>query len=96
MAKRRLTKELKDHRLLAPDNYNFEPINNNLFEMNGFVVGPPGSPYASGVYAVTIKNPSDYPFKPPKIKMITKIYHPNINQNGHVKLDILCDNWSPA
>eukprot|EP01083_Nonionella_stella_P000851 2438_1 len=96
MAKRRLTKELKDHRLHAPDNYNFEPINNNLFEMNGFIVGPLESPYANGMYVISIKNPSDYPFKPPKIKIITTIYHPNINQNGHVKLDILSDNWSPA
>lgn len=54
------------------------------------------SPYAGGVFFLTISFPTDYPFKPPKVSFTTKIYHPNINSNGSICLDILRDQWSPA
>ena len=54
------------------------------------------SPYASGVFFLAIHFPTDYPFKPPKVNFTTRIYHPNINSNGSICLDILRDQWSPA
>ena len=52
-------------------------------------MGPPDSPYQGGVFFLTIHFPTDYPFKPPKVAFTTKIYHPNINTNGSICLDIL-------
>lgn len=54
------------------------------------------SPYAGGVFFLKIHFPTDYPFKPPKVNFTTRIYHPNINSNGSICLDILRDQWSPA
>ncbi|XP_060735240.1 ubiquitin-conjugating enzyme E2 D4-like isoform X3 [Tachysurus vachellii] len=54
------------------------------------------SPYQGGVFFLTIHFPTDYPFKPPRVAFTTKIYHPNINSNGSICLDILRSNWSPA
>lgn len=70
--------------------------NEDLTHWRGSIFGPDKSPYHGGVFNLDIKFPSEYPFKPPKIKFITKIYHPNINSAGNICLDILKTNWSPA
>ncbi len=59
-------------------------------------MGPDESPYSGGIYFLKIHVPSDYPFKPPKLQFETRIYHPNINSNGSICLDILQEQWSPA
>jgi ubiquitin-conjugating enzyme E2 D/E len=58
-------------------------------------MGPSDSPYSGGVFFLAIHFPTDYPFKPPKVNFTTRIYHPNINSNGSISLDILRDQWSP-
>ena len=59
-------------------------------------MGPDDSPFAGGVFFLNIHIPTDYPFKPPKCKFTTRIYHPNFNFNYSICLDILEDQWSPA
>ena len=96
MAALRIKNELK--RLLndTPANCSAGPINDDLFNWQATVIGPTDSPYESGVFYLDIRFPEDYPFKPPRIFFTTKIYHPNINSNGGICLDILKDQWSPA
>lgn len=70
---------------------------NNMRALLGTIKGPIDSPYEGGVFSVDIQIPSSYPFEPPKMKFITKIWHPNISsQTGAICLDILKDQWSPA
>ena len=69
---------------------------NDLFKWNGTIIGPKNTPYYGGIFQLEIYFPLKYPFKPPKIRFKTKIYHCNINENGEICLDILKDNWSPA
>ena len=59
-------------------------------------MGPEDSPYAGGVFFLNVHFPVDYPFKPPKVKFTTRVYHPNVNKNGSICVDILGENWSPA
>lgn len=97
MALRRIQKELKDLEKDPPANTSGGPVNeSDMFNWKATIIGPEDSPYAGGLFFLNIHFPSDYPFKPPKLQFTTKIYHPNINSNGGICLDILKDQWSPA
>lgn len=72
------------------------PIDSNLFHWQATILGPDDTPYEGGIYFLNVNFPSDYPFRPPKVYFTTKIYHPNIHSSGHLSMDILKDNWSPA
>jgi len=96
MAMRRISKELTDVKKDPPGGCSCGPVGDDMFKWEGILIGPSDSPYAGGIFKLNILFPTDYPFKPPKINFITKIYHPNINSSGVICLDILKDQWSPA
>ena len=97
MALRRIQKELRDIQKDPPSNTSAGPVaENDLFNWKATIIGPEECPYAGGLFFLNIHFPSDYPFKPPRLQFTTKIYHPNINANGGICLDILKDQWSPA
>jgi len=90
-------KELKDLTKDPPSNCSAGPQDpKNMFKWVASIMGPDGSPYANGVFGLDIEFPTEYPFKPPKIRFTTKVYHCNVNDKGGICLDILKDNWSPA
>ncbi len=96
MANKRIQKELDAMKKDPPANCSAGPTGNDIFKWSGSIIGPSDSPFQGGLYFLNINFPYDYPFKPPKITFTTKIYHPNINANGDICLDILKNQWSPA
>ncbi|KAL0490665.1 ubiquitin conjugating enzyme E2 [Acrasis kona] len=96
MAAKRIQKELKDLQKDPPANCSAGPNSDDLFHWSATIMGPADTPYAGGLFFLDIHFPTDYPFKPPKIQFRTRVYHPNINNNGGICLDILKDQWSPA
>ena len=93
---KRINKELEEIKKEPPSNCSAGPTQQDIFKWEATIIGPAESPYAGGVFKLTINFPEKYPFKPPKVKFLTRIFHPNINSHGSNCLDILNVNWSPA
>jgi ubiquitin-conjugating enzyme E2 D/E len=93
---KRINSELKELMSAPPANCSAGPLGDDIFQWQATIMGPEGSPYEGGVYYLRIDFPRDYPFKPPKMIFLTRIYHCNINSAGGICLDILKDQWSPA
>ncbi|CAG8538871.1 4465_t:CDS:2 [Gigaspora rosea] len=71
------------------------PVGEDLYHWKAMLMGPTESPYAGGAFFLDIHFPKNYPFLPPKVVFTTRIFHPNINSNGNIGLNILIDQWSP-
>ena len=96
MTARRITKELETIQKDPPANCSAGPDGDNIFSWTATIMGPTETVYEGGLFYLNIEFPQNYPYKPPKVRFITKIYHPNINSSGGICLDILKDQWSPV
>lgn len=96
MAEQRIRNELKKLIEDPPANCSAGPVADDIFNWRATLIGPTDSPYEGGIFFLNIQFSEEYPFKPPKIYFLTRIYHPNINSRGGICLDILKEQWSPA
>ena len=100
ITKRRILRELKD---IQAQKHNDCPIrielvdDSNLTDLRGFITGPKDTPYQHGTFCLSIKLPNEYPFHGPRIKFLTKIWHPNVNTtSGAICFNNLEKQWASA
>lgn len=58
--------------------------------------GPYETPWEGGVFRLRLTFPAQYPEKPPSVRFLSKMFHPNVYPDGELCLDIIQDKWSPV
>ena len=96
----RMSKELERLKTDPPHGITCWPRDGMLNHLEAKLLGGEGTPYEGGVFKLEITIPNRYPFEPPDVQFITKIYHPNIDTAGRICLDVLksppTGSWKPA
>lgn len=62
---------------------------NDIYRWEVLIIGPPDTLYEGGFFKAHLQFPKEYPLRPPRMKFITEIWHPNIDKNGDVCISIL-------
>jgi len=100
MSIKRLSKELISLRKLSSNKDSLfvaaPESSGDLRKWIAMIRGPPDSPYEDGVWFLKLSFSQEYPFKPPSVIFMNKIYHPNIDSSGSICLDILKSSWAPS
>jgi ubiquitin-conjugating enzyme E2 A len=96
IALKRITKELENLKKEQIEGFVLTNTE-NLWSWQGILYGPPDSPYEKGQFPFQITFENDYPVKPPSVKFLKQIFHPNIYRDGKICIDILQSHeWSPS
>lgn len=69
-------------------------INGNV--RNAVIIGPADTPFEDGTFRLVMTFEEQYPNKPPAVKFISQMFHPNVYATGELCLDILQNRWSPT
>lgn len=63
---------------------------------NAVIIGPADTPFEDGTFRLVMIFEEQYPNKPPVVKFISEMFHPNVYATGELCLDILQNRWSPT
>ena len=86
---RALNLEFKSLQDEPVEGFRVSPMEDNLFQWNVAIFGPPQTLYEGGYFKALMKFPNDYPYSPPTMKFLTKVWHPNVYENGDLCISIL-------
>jgi len=93
-AQLRITKDINELELPKTCRTEF-PDPDDLLSFK-LLISPDEGFYRHGQFSFSFKIGAAYPHEPPKVKCENKVYHPNIDLDGNVCLNILREDWKPV
>lgn len=98
-ARRRLMRDFKriqSDSQSASGGISASPLADNVMVWNAVIIGPEDTPFEDGTFRLKLTFDEQYPNKPPQVKFISEMFHPNVYASGDLCLDILQNRWSPT
>lgn len=82
---KRLRKELQELKKHPEEDMVLYPEEDTIMKWKAFIRGPKDTPFEDRSFELAIHTTPLYPMEPPKMKFVTKIFHPNV----HFKVRLL-------
>jgi ubiquitin-protein ligase len=76
---KRLRKELQELKKNPEEDMVLYPEEDTIMKWKAFIRGPKDTPFADKCFELAIHTTPLYPMEPPKMKFVTKIFHPNVH-----------------
>ena len=76
---KRLRKELQELRKHPEEDMVLYPDEETIMRWKAFIRGPKDTPFEDRCFELAIHTTSLYPMEPPKMKFITRVFHPNVH-----------------
>jgi len=94
LRQKRLGHDLRGLLSDASEGIRAKPLDSSYYHWQASITGPVGSPYEGGIFFLYLKVPFSYPFNPPEVRFLTRIFHPNVSRHGDIGIDsIQQHNW---
>ena len=93
----RLMGEIRDLVRHPPDGIEYAENDDSsitVSEIHAIIQGPEGTPFHGGSFRMKLVIYDEYPNTPPKGYFLTKIFHPNIANNGEICVNTLKKDWN--
>ncbi|KPM03508.1 ubiquitin-conjugating enzyme E2 A-like protein [Sarcoptes scabiei] len=82
-ARRRLMRDFKRLQEDPPAGVSGAPTDNNIMLWNAVIFGPRDTPFEDGTFKLTLEFTEEYPNKPPTVRFMSKMFHPNVYADGN-------------
>eukprot|EP00854_Cymbomonas_tetramitiformis_P010799 gene10799-12775_t len=91
----RLQKDISELNLARTTSIRFPNGKDKLLQFE-VSISPDEGYHKGGSFVFSFDVSPSYPHEAPKVKCMTKVYHPNIDLDGNVCLNILREDWKPV